>query len=291
MEGSISGKTHLLCVIGDPIEHTMSPAMHNAALQELGLDYVYVAFHVKSNDLKKAVEGFKALHVAGINVTIPHKVSIMQHIDDIDEVARKIGAINTIKNVDGKLHAMNTDAGGALEALNIGGIDYKGKHVLFLGAGGAAKAVSFALARDVNSITLASIEQDMNMARSLGNDLRAYAPSTRITEVLMSEKILEREVKGAGLLVNATPVGMHPNEGKSLVKDDWIQEGQAVFDLVYNPLETKLVHQAKSKGCKIAHGLDMLVHQGAIAFEWWTGKKPNVDLMKRAAMDKLGIKV
>ncbi len=290
MEGRISGKTRLLAVIGDPIEHTMSPAMHNAALQDLGLDYVYMAFHVRHEDLKMAVEGFKALHVAGINVTIPHKVSIMQYLDEVDEVARKIGAINTIKNIDGRLHAQNTDAGGALEAIKLGNIEYKGKDVLFLGAGGAAKAVTFALAREANSITLSSIEQDMNMAKALGKELRAYAPDARITEVLMSDENLEREMKKAGLLVNATPVGMHPNTGKSLMKDEWLREDMAVFDLVYNPYETKLVHQATSKGCKIAHGLDMLVHQGAIAFEWWTGKKPNVDLMKRAAMEKLGIK-
>ncbi|MHA1682295.1 MAG: shikimate dehydrogenase [Promethearchaeota archaeon] len=290
MDLGISGTTKLLCLIGDPVEHTMSPAMHNAALRELGLDYVYVAFTVKHDGLKAAVEGFKALHFAGLNVTIPHKVAIMQYLDEIDEVARGIGAINTIKNIDGSLHAMNTDAGGALAALKIGNIDYSGQDALFLGAGGAARAVSFAIAREVSSLTLSSIERDMSLAKSLGDELRAFAPDTNVRVVSMDDAVLEREMENAGLLVNATPVGMHPHEGKSLVKDAWIHDGMAVFDLIYNPLDTKLVKQAKAKGCKIAHGLDMLVHQGAIAFEWWTGMAPSVSLMKESAMKKLGMK-
>ncbi|MHA1370420.1 MAG: shikimate dehydrogenase [Promethearchaeota archaeon] len=289
-EWQVSGKTGVLCVIGDPIEHTISPAMHNAAIKVLGLDLVYVAFHVKSSDLKSAVDGFRALGIRGINVTIPHKVAIIEYMDEIDDVARGIGAINTIKNEDGILKAKNTDADGAVKALEIAGIDYKKKKIFILGAGGAARAVGFALARDADNITVSAVQKDRHMATNLAAEIKAFAPDTDINDVTLDEENLKGKLKDFDLLINATPVGMYPKIDGSLVRDEWLHENLAVFDVVYNPFETKLLKQAKQKNCKIAFGLDMLIYQGAMAFEWWTGKKPPIDAMKNAALRSLGLK-
>ncbi|MFX0102806.1 MAG: shikimate dehydrogenase [Candidatus Hodarchaeota archaeon] len=286
----ISGKTGVLCVIGDPIEHTMSPAMHNAAIKELGLDLVYVAYHITPDMLEKAVNGFRALKIQGINVTIPHKIKIMQYLDEIDEVARGIGAINTIKNVDGRLVARNTDADGALMAIQEAGMDLEGKTAFMLGAGGAARAVGFAIARKIKKLTISTIEPDFHMATTLAGEIRAFSPENDIKDVLLNDEILGASLPESDVVINATPVGMYPKVDASLVQDDWLKEGCCVFDLVYNPLETKLLKQAKAKNCKIVHGLDMLVNQGALAFEWWTGAKPPRDVMKVSAIKSLDIK-
>ncbi len=287
---ALSGKTKILCVIGDPIEHTMSPAMHNAAIKALGLDLVYVAFHVKPDVLKQAIEGFRALGIAGINVTIPHKVAAMQWLDEVDPVAKAIGAINTIKNEGGKLVGRNTDADGAARAMKAAGVALKGAKAAMLGAGGAARAVGFALAREGAVVTIVYRKEDASMAVDLARDIKGIFPSAPIGTLLMDKAGIEKACRDSTILVNATPIGMHPRSDETLVDPKLLHGRLCVFDVVYNPLETRLVKDARKAGCKVVLGIDMLVYQGAMALEWWTGKEPPVDIMKRAALDRLGLK-
>ncbi len=286
---ALSGKTKTLCVIGDPIEHTMSPAMHNAAIKALGLDLVYVAFHVKPEMLKQAIEGFRALGIAGINVTIPHKVAAMQWLDEVDPVARAIGAINTIKYEGGKLSGRNTDADGAARAMMAAGVALKGSKAAMLGAGGAARAVGFALAREGASVRIVYRREDASMAADLARDIRGIFPSASIDTVLMDNAGIGEACRDSTILVNATPIGMHPRSDETLVDPTFLHGRLCVFDVVYNPLETRLVKDARKAGCKVVLGIDMLIYQGAMALEWWTGKDAPVDIMKRAALDRLGL--
>ncbi|NMC06107.1 MAG: shikimate dehydrogenase [Candidatus Lokiarchaeota archaeon] len=287
---ALSGKTKILCVIGDPIEHTMSPAMHNAAIRALGLDLVYVAFHVRPSMLEPAIDGFRALGITGINVTIPHKVVAMQYLEEIDPVAKAIGAINTIKNEGGKLIGRNTDADGAARALKASGVSIKGARVAMLGAGGAARAVGFALVKEGAAVTIVYRREDASMASDLARDIQRAFPSGSIATLVMDKAGIETACRDSTILVNATPVGMHPKPGETLVDPSLLHGGLSVFDVVYNPLETRLIKDARKAGCKVVPGIDMLVYQGALALEWWTGKDAPVDVMKRAALDKLGLK-
>ena len=284
---AISGNTRVLCVIGDPIQHTMSPAMHNAAIEALGLDLVYVSFHVLPENLESAIRGFKALDVLGINVTIPHKINVMQYLDEIDTIARGIGAVNTIKNVDGELHGRNTDADGAIQALNAAGIGVNGARVSLLGAGGGARAVGFALAREGALIDILVRKEDVEAGAGIVSDIQALFPSCSVDSMLLDEAAIENVIPASSVVINATPIGMHPNEDKSLLDASCLHPGMAVLDLVYNPLETLLLKHAREAGCDVVPGIDMLVNQGAMAFEWWTGKKPPVEVMKRAAISIL----
>ncbi|HME52946.1 MAG TPA: shikimate dehydrogenase [Candidatus Lokiarchaeia archaeon] len=284
---TISGKTRVLCVIGDPIEHTMSPAMHNAAIEALGLDLVYVAFHVLPEKLESAINGFKALDVLGINVTIPHKINVMQYLDDIDPVARGIGAVNTIKNVDGEFLGRNTDADGSIQALNAAGIDVKGALVSLLGAGGGARAVGFALAREGASIDILVRKEDVEAGAEIVSDIQALFPSCSVESMLLDEAAIENVIPASSVVINATPIGMYPNEGESLLEASCLHPGMGVLDLVYNPLETMLLRHAREVGCNVVPGIDMLVNQGAMAFEWWTSEKPPMDVMKQAAISIL----
>ncbi|MHA1794197.1 MAG: shikimate dehydrogenase [Promethearchaeota archaeon] len=282
----ISAKTKLLCVIGDPIEHSMSPKMHNAAINALGLDYVYVAFNVKKDNLERAVEGFRGLNITGVNVTIPLKIDIMKYLDGIKENARAIGAVNTIKNENGRLIGTNTDGDGALAALESAGVNVSEHDTIILGAGGAARAVSHALSKKARTFTIAArrVEQAIKLAKDISNP----SSTNKIQTISMNDKKkLEEQVKNSTLIINATPVGMFPKIDNCIIEKDWLPEKSVVFDLVYNPIETKLVKIAKQKNCTIVHGLDMLVHQGAKAFEWWTNKTPPIKIMKKEIIDFL----
>jgi len=283
---TISGKTQVCGVIGDPIEHTMSPVMHNAAFSKLGLDYVYVAFRVKSRELAGAIEGMRALNIRGLNVTIPHKVSIIPLLDDLDPLAGKIGAVNTIVNRDGVLTGYNTDASGFLQALLDKGFDPKGEKVAILGAGGAARAISFILAeRGANLVILNRLEE-LDWAEELAARISSvFGKEIRALE--LTEANLRTVLDKAELLANATSVGMSPNTNLTPVPAELLHPGPIVFDIVYNPIKTRLATEAAQAGCQTVMGLDMLVWQGALAFEMWTGKQAPVDLMKKEAIKVL----
>lgn len=283
----ISSHTKVLGIIGHPIEHSMSPTMHNPALQELGLDYVYVAFDVHPDRLENAVDAVRSLDIKGINVTIPHKETIIQYLDEIDPVAKKMGAINTIKNENGYLRAKNTDAAGAKKSLIDAGCEIKGKDILFLGSGGAARSIAYLLSEEADKIVLTDIVEEKatqvanEIKQNMGANVEGKAPS---------ETFLKSAIKEVDLLINATPIGMYPKIDAMPISKDLLHPDLFVFDVIYNPMETQLMKEAAKKGCKTLSGLNMLVNQGVIAFEWWTGKTPNSQLMKEKIIDFLGIK-
>ncbi len=283
----ITARTKVLCIIGYPIEHSMSPIMHNAAIQDLNLNYIYLAFSIYPNNLELAVEAFRAFNIKGINVTIPFKQKIMEYLDDIDTITQKIGAINTIKNDKGYLTGRNTDAEGGKKAILNAGYTILGKNILLLGAGGAARALSYILANDVNKIVIANRTE--KRAEKLTNELKKSF-GINAEPKKFNNYVLREEAKTADILINTTPVGMYPNVDKSPIPAEFLHKDLIVFDVVYNPLETKLIKEATKKGCKTLGGLDMLVNQGASAFEWWTNKKPNVNLMKKIIIEFLSKK-
>jgi shikimate dehydrogenase len=278
--------TKLCGVIGDPVLHTLSPAMHNAAIAELGIDYAYLAFHVKTPGLGAAVEGIRALGIRGLNVTIPHKVAVAQFLDELDPLARDIGAVNTIVNDEGKLKGYNTDAAGFLQSLQATGFELKGKKVVLLGAGGAARAMGFALAQAGSEITILNRKRTLSQAMVLSANLERIS-SSEVTALELNTVNLKAVLAEADLLVNATSAGMEPDAEETPVPTDLLKPGMTVFDVVYAPLETRLLREAASKGCQVVSGLEMLVRQAALAFKLWTGEDAPLEVMREAAMSSL----
>jgi len=280
----ISGKVKICGIIGDPIEHTMSPAMHNAAFDKLGLDYVFVPFLVKKEGLRQAIDGVRGLNIRGLGVTIPHKVAVMQYLDQVDDLAQKIGAVNIIVNDNGILTGYNTDAGGFLRALLERGIEPKGKMVAILGAGGASRAISFVLAeRGANLIILnrtwdKAIELAERVSRSFGNKIEALP---------LDKENLTKALGRADIMMNCTNVGMHPHVSETLVTADQLKSDMIVFDTVYNPIKTQLLKEAEKAGATTISGVEMLVWQGVLAFEMWTHHKAPVEVMREAVIKML----
>lgn len=281
---SISGKTKICALIGDPVEHTMSPAMHNAAFQKLGLDYLYVAFRVTLKQLPQAIAGLKALNLAGFNVTIPHKVGIIPLLDGLDPLAEKIRAINTVVNDNGKLMGYNTDAEGFYRVLLEQGFSPQGKSVVLVGAGGAARAIAYILAEKGARLTILNRQQELDWAESIArfilDDLQKEVKVFELGDIA-------KALPGADLLVNATSVGMSPAGNVSPVPAALLDKVPVVFDIVYNPLKTRLLKEAAAAGAQTISGIDMLAWQGALAFEKWTGKTAPVDLMRQEAVKML----
>jgi shikimate dehydrogenase len=283
---AISGKTKICGVIGDPIEHTMSPVMHNTAFSKLGLDYVYVAFWVKVSELSQAVAGMRSLNITGLNVTIPHKVSVIPMLDKLDPLAEKIGAVNTITNDDGILTGANTDASGFLQALMDRGVDPAQKRVAVLGAGGASRAICFSLAERGARLAILNRKLELDWAEKLASEI-SEAFKKKVPALELNEANLAKTLEGSELLVNATSVGMIPNPDQTPVPARLLKPGMVVFDAVYNPIQTRLRREAEAVRAKTIGGLDMLVWQGALAFEKWTGQKPPFELMKQEALKVL----
>ena len=279
MRDSISGKTRLCGVIGDPVEHTMSPVMHNAAFRETGIDYFYVPFRVKKEELGKAIEGMRALNIKGLNVTIPHKVAVLQFLDKLDSLAKQIGAVNTIVNDDGVLTGYNTDATGFLQALLEGGIEPEGKNIVILGAGGASRAISFILADRGAHLVILNRLLELDWAKELAGRI-SQAFSKEVEALELNRENLIGALSKADILVNATSVGMSPNIDETPVDSDLLKPSLIVFDIVYNPIKTRLLREAEAAGAGTINGVDMLVWQGALAFEKWTGSKAPVELMR-----------
>jgi len=280
----ISGKTKLCCIIGNPVESSLSPVMHNAAFKELNLDFVYVAFTVRKDELKTAIAGARSLQVHGLNVTMPHKTAIMKHLDEIDPTARFIGAINTVLNVDGKLVGYITDGVGATKALKEDSVSLEGKKLLLFGAGGAAKAIAFHAAQEVEELKI--LNRTSQKANGLAEALHKKFDK-KVSGNTLSSETIKKELEDTDILVNATSVGMHPNVNQSLVDSTWLRPDLCVMDIIYNPLETKLAKDAKSIGAKVISGIEMLVYQGAASFEIWTNHTAPVKVMKEAILNKL----
>ena len=273
----VSGRTRLCGVIGDPIEHTMSPAIHNAGFTQLGLDYIYVSFQVKEEELGKAIDGMRALNIRGLNVTIPHKVAIIPLLDELDPLAERIGAVNTVTNDDGVLKGYNTDASGFLQALLERGIEPKGKNVVMLGAGGASRAISFILAE--RGAHLVILNRRLERAEELAGRLSTTL-NKEVKALQLAAENLAQILDGADILVNATSVGMSPNINETPVPSSLLKPGLVVVDIVYNPIRTRLLREAEAVGAKTIDGVDMFVWQGALAFEIWTRVKAPLELMR-----------
>jgi len=282
---AITPATKLCAVIGNPVAHSLSPAIHNAAFDELGLDFVYVAFRVE--DLKSALAGMRALrNFRGMSVTIPHKIEAMGCVDEIAEVDRSIGSINTIINDNGRLIGLGTDGPGALRALTDAGVELAEKHVLMLGAGGAARAIAFTLARSTRLCTLTLLDINEEMLRGLAADLRGGTAAGIEAEPLTDEA-LARAMEHADVIINCTPIGMHPKENVSLVPVGLFRPGQSVFDIVYTPLETRLLADARSHGLTVISGVEMFINQAVLQFRHFTGIDPPVEVMRRVVMERL----
>ena len=283
--GSIAASTKLCAVIGNPVAHSLSPALHNAAFDALGLDFVYVAFRVE--DVKSALAGMRALeNFRGMSVTIPHKIEAMRHVDEITEVDRSIGSINTIINDNGKLIGLGTDGPGALKALLDAGVDLDGKTVLMAGSGGAARAIAFTLARNTRLGSLVLLDINVSMLEGLTADLKA-GTAARIESGVLTDSSLAGAMAHADVIINCTPIGMHPHEDASLIPAGLFRPGQVVFDIVYTPLETRLLADAKSRGLQVISGVEMFINQAVLQFRHFTGVDAPVEVMRRVVMEKL----
>ncbi len=281
---TISGKTRVCGVIGDPIEHTLSPIMHNAAFGALGLDYVFCAFKVKPSGVEDAVNGMRALNIRGLNVTMPHKTTVINHLDRVDLSAQIINSVNTILNKENLLFGFNTDGVGAVKALKENGVELKGRKVMLLGAGGAARAIAYAVAKEADE--LAVLNRTVKQAQTLAR-LLEKACNKKIEAASLSPQDIQTSMQDSDVLINATSVGMKPKPEESPVPPKLLHSDLSVMDIVYNPLETKLAKDAKAAGAKVVSGVEMLIYQGAASFEIWTGKQAPVEVMRDAALSHL----
>jgi shikimate dehydrogenase len=280
----ISGKTKLCGVIGDPIEHSLSPTIQNSAFNHLDLDFVFLAFNVKPEDLEAAIQGLKALGIRGLNVTMPHKTNVVGCLDELDSTVKFLDSANTIVNKESKLFGFNTDGVGAIQALQENGVDIASSNVLLLGAGGAGRSIALSIAEQARGLVI--LNRDYEKARRLELDLEKKFPKNIISTSLSAVSI-KKYLKKSDVLINATNVGMKPNQNQSIVDPRFLTSNLTVMDIVYNPVETKLLIAAKEAGARAINGIDMLIHQGAVSFELWTGKKAPIEVMKQAALKKL----
>ncbi len=271
----VSGKTKITGIFGNPIEHTLSPLMHNSAFRDLGLDMCYVPFRVSPEDLPDAVRSVRSLNLLGVNITVPHKENVIPLLDEVNEEAAFIGAVNTIVNSEGKLTGYNTDGRGFISSLSEQDILINDKDIVIIGTGGAARAVSYYLSEKASKLSLFDIDQPK--AEKLATDLNK----------IRNNIALLGDIENIGkpdIIINATPLGMKPDDPLPL-DPVHISSDMAVCDLVYR--NTKLLQEAARKGAKTINGSGMLLWQGVLAFELWTGVKPPVDLMRSMLLSNI----
>lgn len=266
----ISGKTQVLGLIGYPVEHSLSPAMHNAAFEHLGLDYCYVTFLVRPDLLEDAIKAIRALNLKGVNVTVPHKERVIPLIDMVDEEASFIGAVNTVVNDNGVLKGFNTDGRGFMESLRDAGIDIKDKRVIIIGAGGASRAIGFYLGKEARDLGITDIDKEK--ASRLINDLKKLKDNVYFVNSIT-------DLKEIDIIINATPLGLKDSDPCPL-DISMITGDKVVCDLIYR--DTPLLKSARQRGCKTINGLGMLLYQGVLAFEIWTGQKAPIEVMREA---------
>lgn len=280
----INAHTEFCGVIGNPVEHSLSPVIHNAAFQKVGINCVYLAWRVEI--IEDAIRGLRALgNFRGASVTIPHKVSAMPLLDDVEATARHIGAINTIVSDKGRLVGYNTDATGALRALREAAVDLVDRHVVILGSGGAARAIAFALAAEsrIGKLTLLGI--DDRERSTLARDVRA-AGTGLVEDRHLDEGSLTATLPHAQVLIHCTPIGMSPKIDATCVPPSLLHSGLAVMDIVYNPRETRLLKDASRAGCKAIPGLEMFLSQAAAQFELWTNRPAPITVMREVLEDR-----
>lgn len=278
----ITGKTKLIGILGWPVEHSLSPLMHNAAFIAAELDYIYIPLPVKPEDLGEAIKGLRVMGFFGANVTIPHKVAVMQYLDKIDYSAQLVGAVNTIVIRNGRCIGYNTDAEGFVQSLQTKNVTIAGKRAVLLGAGGAARAVACGLIEHgIKTVIVGTRNKDK------AQDFVALFPQRdKLTGCCWEEKLFTSALQECDLLINTTPIGMSPNIGQEPPLD-WCQVNAAavVCDLIYNPRQTQFLSKAAKFGHSVINGEGMLVEQGALAFNLWTGEWPSRQMMYKVFMD------
>ncbi len=271
--------TALFGVIGDPIRHSKSPIMLNRAFRETGVNGVYAAFHVTPERLEQAIAGARGLGFRGLNVTIPHKVEVMQFLDEISEGAQAIGAVNTIVNENGRLIGYNTDGIGYVRSLKEEAEpDLSGKTIVVFGAGGAARGILWALAQEGPAAIFVANRTEAKAVELAGS----FPSAMRISAVPGNG--MQSVVAEADVVVNTTSVGMSPNVDALPIDPAWLKPGAVASDLIYNPLKTAFLSRAEERGCRIHGGLGMFVYQGAYAFEYWTGKPAPIAAMREVVL-------
>ncbi|MBO8141087.1 MAG: shikimate dehydrogenase [Firmicutes bacterium] len=286
MVRDFSGETAVVGLIGYPVAHSLSPVMHNRAFAQLEMNWVYVPFPVRPEDLEAAVKGLRALSLRGVNVTVPHKTAIVPFLDRLTPAAAAIGAVNTVINQDGYLVGDNTDAIGFVRSLREeADFDPAGSRAVILGAGGAARAIAVGLAES-RAARIAIANRTRERARELAELAARLGPET--TALALDSPELEEELAAADVLVQTTPLGMAgAGEAHLPVNENWLHPPLLVCDIVYTPLYTPLLAAAARRGCRIVPGWGMLLYQGVEAFERWTGRPPPIAVMRRALLDAL----
>ncbi|MDD3985692.1 MAG: shikimate dehydrogenase [Methanobacterium sp.] len=285
----INGETKVFGIIGDPIEHTFSPVMHNAAFKKLDMNNIYVPFNVKAEELEDAISGAYALGIRGLNITIPHKTEVIKYLDYLDIAAGLIGAVNTIEFGKNGIVGHNTDGIGAVRAINeISSV--KNKSIMILGAGGAARAIAFQILLS-GAKNLIISNRTIEKASELRDDLiEKLEPDVQIID--LDHDNLKIKLKDTDILINTTPIGMYPHTNKKpLLTADMMHENMVVNDIVYNPLKTGLLNEAEKAGAKPISGVKMLIYQGVESFKIWSGAEPPVEIFKKAIMDHLHLEI
>jgi shikimate dehydrogenase len=278
----MQGSTKTYCIIGDPIQHSLSPGMQNAAFAALGLNCTYIAFRVPANELKESIESLRSINVAGFNVTVPHKIEVMKYLDELNASAKKAAAVNTVNNIEGIFKGYNTDIDGFIEPLHRRQVDFKDMQALLLGAGGAARAVVAALSQESGIAKVVIANRDLQKAQELakiGSGLGLKC------EALPLEKAQDVSPE-CDMIVNATTIGLK-NE-QSIIDHEHIKKGSIVYDIVYRPIVTDLIENAKYAQASVVYGYEMLIEQGAKAFEIWTGLQAPREAMKKNLLGMFG---
>lgn len=289
----VIGTTALMGLIGNPVKHSISPLLHNTLNRELNVDAVYVPFNVEGNQLADAVRGLKALNVSGFNVTIPYKKEVIKHLDEVSQEALFMGAVNTVKNIDGRFYGYNTDAEGFMRSFREeNGCSVKDKAVAVIGAGGTARAICIKLALE-GAKKIYILNRNLPRAAQLADIIESNI--RKCAEPLLHDADNEgRVIPGVDVIINTTPAGMYPETGIMPIKNESnLKEGQIIYDVIYNPSKTLLLKKAEERGCKAVNGIGMLFYQGILAYEIWTGIKLEQDLLrsiKKSFVNFLGSK-
>ena len=278
----MQGATKTYCIIGDPIQHSLSPGMQNAAFAALGLNCTYISFRVPANELKESIESLRSINVSGFNVTVPHKVEVMKHLDELDASAKKAAAVNTVNNIEGIFRGYNTDIDGFIEPLHRRQIDFDGMQVLILGAGGAARAVVAALAQEGSIAKVVIANRNMQGAEELVKIGSGLGLKCEALQLLRAQEVSQ----DCDMIVNATIIGL--NNEPSPIDHEHIKKGSIVYDIVYRPVVTDLIENAKYAQATVVYGYEMLIEQGAKAFEIWTGLPAPREAMKKNLLGIFG---
>lgn len=286
MTVSISGTTQLIGLVATPIRHSISPKMHNAAFNKLGLDYVYLAFDVNESQFEETVKGLKAMGARGFNLSMPYKSTIIPYLDELSPAAKLVQAVNTVVIENNRLIGHMTDGSGLMRSLEEAGYHVKGQKITVVGCGGAGKAIMAQAALE-GCEEIAIFNRSVERGQQMENLINQQTDCKATFYELADEEALKEQLKTSSLLINATNVGMAPFEEESIIKDvSMLHKDLLVCDIIYHPKQTKLLQDAKRQGCRVLNGEGMIVYQGAEAFKLWTGYEMPVNDVKEV----LGLK-